>query len=35
MSDDTTNQTPPKAGNPPQQPKIEVVFVPEPNGRHG
>ena len=29
-SDDTTNQTPPKAGNPPQQPKIEVVFVPEP-----
>jgi hypothetical protein len=30
MSDDTTNTTPPKAGNPPQQPKIEVVFVPEP-----
>ena len=29
-SDDTTNPTPPKAGNPPQQPKIEVVFVPEP-----
>ena len=32
MSDDTTNQTPPKAGNPPQQPKIEVVFVPEQTG---
>jgi hypothetical protein len=30
MSDDTTDKTPPKAGNPPQQPKIEVVFVPEP-----
>lgn len=30
MSDDTTNQTPPKAGTPPQQPRIEVVFVPEP-----
>ena len=30
MSDDATNQTTPKAGNPPQQPKIEVVFVPEP-----
>ncbi len=29
-SDDTTNATPPKAGNPPQQPRIEVVFVPEP-----
>ena len=32
MSDDSTNQTPPKAGNPPQEPKIEVVFVPEPTG---
>ena len=32
MSDDTTNETPPKAGNPPQQPKIEVVFVPEQTG---
>jgi hypothetical protein len=30
MSDDTTGTTPPKAGTPPQQPKIEVVFVPEP-----
>ena len=34
--DDTTNktpsETPPKAGNPPQQPRIEVVFVPEPTG---
>ena len=29
-SDDTTNKTPPRAGNPPQQPRIEVVFVPEP-----
>ena len=28
-SDDSTNQTP-KAGNSPQEPKIEVVFVPEP-----
>lgn len=37
MSDDSTtnktpSETPPKAGNPPQQPRIEVVFVPEPTG---
>jgi hypothetical protein len=29
-SNDTTDQTPPKAGSPAQKPKIEVVFVPEP-----
>ena len=31
-TDDTANESPPKAGNPPQKPRIEVVFVPEQTG---